>query len=356
MLKVIELFSGIGSQRKALDRLNILHEVVCVSDIDKYAHKSYEAVHGKTLNVGDITKVDSLPNADMWTYSFPCTDLSIAGTMKGMDKGTRSGLVWEVVRLLDSSHRPKILLMENVKNIVGARFRNGFEELCSELESRGYTNKWKVLNAKDYGIPQNRERVFMVSVLGGTDFEFPEPTKLEITLGTMLEKDVEDKFYLTDQAIEYMSRERNGKARWEYHKNDVDGIASCLTASMYKGVPYGVLTPRVIAMSKGIKGHECIRRIYDTEGLSPTINTCGGGNREPKIMDPKVRKLTPKECWRLMGFSDYDFDNAAKVNSNSQLYKQAGNSIVVDVLEAIFDNLFKTKEGKECISANTVEA
>lgn len=172
MLKVIELFAGIGAQRQALKEAGIEHEAVAISEIDKYACMAYEALHGKTRNVGDIRKVDELPEADLWTYSFPCTDISISGKMKGFSKGsgTQSSLLWEVQRLLVKAHEkgklPKFLLMENVKNIVSKRFIGKFNEWLGFLKSLGYRTDWKILNAKDYGIPQNRERCFAVSVLG----------------------------------------------------------------------------------------------------------------------------------------------------------------------------------------------
>ena len=142
MLDVIELFSGIGAQTQSLKNIGIDHKVVGISEIDKFAIKSYEAIHGPTNNMGDITKIEILPDADLLTFSFPCTDLSIAGRMQGMTQGTRSGLVWEVLRLLKVSKKPQYLLMENVKNLVGEKFKDGFKSICKELEEMGYTNYW----------------------------------------------------------------------------------------------------------------------------------------------------------------------------------------------------------------------
>ena len=175
-LKVNELFAGIGAFRKALINLNIPHEIVGISEIDKYAIKSYEAMYGETRNYGDISKVERLDYADLWTYGFPCQDISLAGDMKGIVRGeTRSGLLHEVERLLEVAKEegtlPKFLIMENVKNLVSKKFIGDFQRWIDKLSDLGYTTEWKVLIASDYGIPQRRERVFAVSVRkdrGGT--------------------------------------------------------------------------------------------------------------------------------------------------------------------------------------------
>lgn len=164
MLKVNELFAGIGAFRKALINLGIEHEVVGISEIDKYAIQSYTAMYGDTRNYGDISKVEKLDYADLWTYGFPCQDISLAGYKNGIVKGeTRSGLLYEVERLLLKSKAdnelPKYLIMENVKNLVGKQFKGDFDKWLLFLESLGYTNYWQVLNAKDYGIPQSRESI-----------------------------------------------------------------------------------------------------------------------------------------------------------------------------------------------------
>lgn len=165
MLKVNELFSGIGAFRKALIRLNIPHEIVGISEIDKYAIKSYEAIYGNTRNYGDISKVEKLDYADLWTYGFPCQDISLAGEMKGLIKGeTRSGLLYEVQRLLqvasNEKELPKYLIMENVKNLVSKKFITDFEGWLNWLDSLGYENFWQILDSKHYGIPQQREREY----------------------------------------------------------------------------------------------------------------------------------------------------------------------------------------------------
>ena len=206
MLKIIELFAGIGSQHQALKNIGVEHEVVAISEIDKYAIKSYEALHGSANNLGDITKIERLPQADLWTYSFPCQDVSVAGKLAGITEGTRSGLLYEVERLLkianDEGTLPTYLLLENVKNLVSKRFKADFDKWLDFLSSIGYTNYWKVLNAKDYGIPQNRERVFCVSIRGShTPFIFPEKQELKLKLKDLLEAEVEERYYLSQKMI-----------------------------------------------------------------------------------------------------------------------------------------------------------
>ena len=211
-MKVLSLFSGIGAFEKALGRLNIDYELVAFSEIDKYATKSYCAIHGvdESMNLGDITEVDenSLPkDIDLITYGFPCQDISLAGKQKGMfnDDGTqtRSGLFFEALRIIEAT-KPKIAIAENVKNLTGKKFKEQFALVLESLDEAGYNNYWKVLNAKDYGIPQNRERVFIISIRKDIDkgYEFPEPFPLELRLRDMLDDEVDEKFYLSTKCIE----------------------------------------------------------------------------------------------------------------------------------------------------------
>ena len=210
MLTVNELFSGIGAFRKALLRLNIPHKVVGISEIDKYAIKSYEAIYGKTFNYGDITQVKSLQYADLWTYGFPCQDISRAGLEAGIIKGeTRSGLVYEVQRLLEVAKAddllPKYLILENVKNLVGKKFKSQFLAWIGYLDSLGYNTYWQIVNAKNCGIPQNRERVFAISIRKDIDrgFSFPAAIPLRSSFFDLLEDEVDEKYYLSHAYIEY---------------------------------------------------------------------------------------------------------------------------------------------------------
>lgn len=213
-IRLIELFAGIGSQAKALKNLGVEFEHWRVCEFDKHAINSYNAVHGTNFATSDITKLrgedlgitDRARYTYLLTYSFPCQDLSNAGLGRGMEKGsgTRSGLLWEVERLLNESPElPQVLLMENVPQVHGQKNVKHFVKWQEFLESKGYTNFWKDLNAKDYGIPQSRNRCFMVSILGADDvFTFPEPMLLTLKLGDMLETEVDEKYYLSDKAIQ----------------------------------------------------------------------------------------------------------------------------------------------------------
>ena len=212
-IRLIELFAGIGAQAKALENLNVPFEHYRICEFDIHAVRAYNAVHGTDFDVSDITKIHAedlgISDTDSYcyimTYSFPCTDLSTAGKMAGMSRGsgTRSGLLWEVERLLkEMDELPQILLMENVPEVVGEKNILDFAEWISFLDGLGYMSKYKILNAKNYGVPQNRDRCFMVSWLGDFYFDFPAPIPLTKRLMDVLEPEVDEKFYLSDKAIE----------------------------------------------------------------------------------------------------------------------------------------------------------
>ena len=211
-LRLIELFAGYGSQALAFKKLGIPFEHHFVCEFDKYAIKSYNSVHNTNFKTTDIRNIhasdlnikDTEKYCYFMTYSFPCTDISVAGKMEsvknGLKKGeqTRSGLLWEVERLLEECQQdlPQVLFMENVP---GVSKLEGFKDWCKYLENKGYSNRREILNAKDYGVPQNRERCFMFSFLGDYDYEFPEPVKLEKRLKDVLEDKVDEKFYLNNE-------------------------------------------------------------------------------------------------------------------------------------------------------------
>lgn len=212
-IRLIELFAGIGAQAKALERVGADFEHYRVCEFDKFAVKSYNTIHGTDFATSDIRQLHGadlgIVETDKYcyilTYSFPCTDLSKAGKQKGMSKdgGTRSGLLWEVERLLtETEHLPQILLMENVPDVISPKFMPDFAKWLTFLEKLGYRNYYQLLNAKDYGIPQNRERCFMVSLLGDYYYEFPEAVPLALRLKDMLEKEVDEKYYLSDEATQ----------------------------------------------------------------------------------------------------------------------------------------------------------
>lgn len=434
-MRILELFGGYGSQALALENLGIdFTSDLC--EIDKYAIQAYNQLHGETHNWGDICNIDEtqLPYYDLITYSSPCQDFSVAGKQAGGDKGsgTRSSLLWECERIIQAV-KPKYLLMENVKNLVGKKHIHNFTEWLRTLEEMGYENHWQVLNAKDYGVPQNRERVFVVSILGGGQYQFPEPIPLTKRLKDVLEPVVDEKYYLSDKLIQgFLHRQEtnnNGFAKNGINVRNGKDYATALTARMAKcGMTDNYIQEPVCCASRGRNpdnpsdrttgspteqrieintngttntlttvqkdnyviepkvmqepinlypnsGNPQAGRVYNTQGISPAMDTCQGGNRMPKIvddiypsreprvyentcptlrahhagdlkvMDYRIRKLTPRECWRLMGVRDEQFDKLHDI-SNSQLYKMAGNSIVVDVLMGIFKNLFMATEQK----------
>ena len=330
MLRVFEAFAGYGSQSIALRNLEIEYEVVAISEIDKYAIKAYEAMHGPTNNLGDICKIDprDIPNHDLFTYSFPCQDLSVAGKQAGLGKGTRSGLLYECEKVIKAK-KPKYLLLENVKNLVGKKFKPQFDEWLEYLEGLGYTNYWQVLNAKDYGVPQNRERVFVVSILGEhKPYEFPKPIKLNKYVKDILENTVDNKYYL-------------GKIKDFFIKN------SFSMEEKGNGFRFTPLVGKNAQIAKTITTKAGSRMddnfIIDIESNQEKFEFSSKNKRLFKINNNnfRIRKLTPRECFRLMGMREDDIDKIQAVGiSNTQQYKMAGNSIVVNVLEAIFKNLF----------------
>ena len=276
-LTVNELFAGIGAFRKALINQNIPHEIVGISEIDKYAIKSYEAMYGETRNYGDISKIERLDYADLWTYGFPCQDISLAGDMKGIVREeTRSGLLHEVERLLEVAKEegtlPKFLIMENVKNLVSKKFIGDFQRWIDKLSDLGYTTEWKVLIASDYGIPQRRERVFAVSVRkdkGG--YSFPEPMLLEKKFRDLLEEEVEGKYFLRKEMFEYFERHSR-----ECGDNFIQE-KTCNQVGMLVG-------------DKWAKQHERSSRVWGTDSLCPTLTTCTGGGQEVKIIVQEATK------------------------------------------------------------------
>ena len=285
-LRLIELFAGIGSQTQALKNVGVPHTVVAISEIDKNAIKSYTALHGETVNLGDIREIRELPEADFWTYSFPCQDISVAGHGAGIKEGTRSGLLLEVERLLkvaaEKGTLPKYLLLENVKNLVGKKFKADFDSWLSFLSSLGYTNYWQVLNAKDYGIPQHRERVFCVSIRGEhTAFVFPEKRELTLRLKDMIDEHVDERYYLKESTIRSIVTSKFNSRRDSIRRPS--DYAYCLRArDCYE--PQCVQVGDVVG-EKWEKMHEMSRRVFQTDGISPTVHCAGGGNTELKIAE-----------------------------------------------------------------------
>ena len=452
MIKVLSLFSGIGAFERACCRIGLDWELVNYCEIDRWASLSYSMVNqcSESLNLRDVRTVTAETvrdqHVDLITYGFPCQDISIAGKQQGFvndcGESTRSGLFFEALRIIKEL-RPRYAIAENVKALTSSKFKNEFATVLSSLEEAGYNNYWRVLNAKDYGIPQNRERVFIVSIRSDVDegdFQFPDKEPLVLRLRDMLEpaESVDEKYYL--------STEREGVRRLIAELESRYNIPAAVKIG---GAP---VLCQIGNIAKDPNREHIQDRIYDPSGLAPTLNTVGGGNLEPKITidgtigphetdritnkdgmvqtlkatdyknlpkividgltrdvqcqrarvfnpnglsatitasdykeppqisvigqlkggekgrvvdrdgigytltatdykDPlkiaepehaygvRIRKLTPRECWRLMGFLDEEFDRVHGI-SNSQLYKQAGNSIVVNVLSALLSQLF----------------
>lgn len=469
-LKVLSLFSGIGAFEKGLKKKGIPFKLINFCEIDKFAAKGYALIHNVSpnLNLGDINKVnpeDIKDNCDLLVFGSPCQDFSVAGYMKGAewkcsDCGysynpldvhysirhkcpkcaneniikTRSSLICEGLRIIRGK-QPNIIIYENVKSLVSKKFINLFNKFIAELNDYGYDTKYEVLNAKDFGIPQNRERIFVVATKKNLniDYSFPDKIPLLKCLRDVLEPVVDEKFYLSEDKIKnfrpYKSKNKlpcgtiqTQKNVFKQHKEIYaqDKIIGCLLASDYK-------EPKLILEgSLGFYSHDSLNRIYNIQGLSPTLTTMAGGDCQPKVLIKvgeiedikfkansrvysdmgiaptllsrsdckiaetqndilldyariplkflnrngtqfngdyafcidtsntggvmeiyksgkfRIRRLTPKECFVLMGFDskDHDLIESNKI-SMSQRYKMAGNSIVVNVLENIYNNLFQ---------------
>ena len=412
-LKVFTAFSGYDSQCMALDRLHrhnpdFNYELVGWAEIDKYAIAAHNAVYPQWAqrNYGDISKIDwaQVPDFDLFTYSSPCQDFSQAGKQAGGTEGsgTRSSLLWECRRAI-LAKKPKYLLMENVAALVSQKFIRLFNAWQLELESYGYRNFAKVLNAKDYGVPQNRERIFMVSVLDEqARYEFPDPMPLPLRLKDVLEPKVDERYYLKCETIEgimpketeplneyeegiartikaqYMQTSRanfirhdglaatgvvtpvehipgiiimgevnKGTSGLVYHQ---DGISPTITAS--EGVKYNtkITEPACKVLGNIYESQGQNGDIFDTSGLSPALRSGQGvkgrgigSNNAPKIAECsyRIRKLTERECFRLMDVPEEYIDRIQAAGiSRSQQYKMAGNSIVVSCMYHIWRKLW----------------
>ncbi|PFW65302.1 DNA cytosine methyltransferase [Bacillus sp. AFS075034] len=410
-MKFLDLFAGIGGFRLGMEAAG--HECVGYVEWDKFARKSYEAIHNieGEWTAHDITTVTNNDlrslrgKVDIICGGFPCQAFSIAGKRLGFAE-TRGTLFFEIARFAKEI-QPQYLFLENVKGLLNHDSGNTFRTIISTLDELGYDAEWQLLNSKDYGVPQNRERVFIIGHLRGRSGRevFPIRRSYE-TAGV--------------QRVGNINPSGNGMNGNVY---SFDGLAPTLTTNKGEG-------PKVVVKGMlDIKGKDQIRRVYGTEGISPCLTTMQGGGQEPKIIQPvltpdraekrqngrrikepgepmftltaqdrhgvlireatkkgyaeanigdsinfsvpnsktrrgrvgkgvaqtldtscnqatienkppyRIRKLTPRECWRLQGFPDWAFDKAEEVNSNSQLYKQAGNSVTVNVIHAIAERL-----------------
>ncbi len=477
---MLSLFSGIGAFEKALTRLGIPYKIVHYCEIDPYPAKAYSIIHHipEECNLGDVKKIDidKLEDFDMMTWGFPCADVSVAGKAEGLKikcenckqvfnlselikmscpycgsknvvSNTRSGLYFEGLKIL-MAKKPKYSIIENVKGLTNKKNKKNFEQILKDLENAGYKNYWKILNAKDFGVPQNRERVFIVSIRKDIkqDFKFPEGFDSGIRLKHILEPVVDEKYYIPQDKCERLLKELNAKIATEVKFNQ----------SLEKLFDIKDNNAKILQIGKlDMRGTDQVRRVYSPEGLSPTLDTMQGGWRQPKIIvqipineeknkmlyknktktpnelqflggiktgkmwldngkklsrnykqgnriysiegiacsqtanggglggptglyavyDPynrklpkdqdaittlrtnysngnaqiictdeyrlRIRRLTPLECFLLMGFDKEDYLKLKKSGfSDTRLYKMAGNSIVVNVLEHIFMQLF----------------
>lgn len=363
-IKVFEAFAGYGSQHMALKRLQedfpekVEFESVGISEIEKNAITAYNAVHGETKNYGDISQIDwkDVPDFDLFTYSFPCTDISNAGLQAGLSEGsgTRSSLLWECRKAIELK-KPKYLLMENVKALAGKKFAEDFAKWRTFLERLGYRNYWAVLNAKNYGIPQNRERVFMVSILNDTQgFSFPDPFPLKHRLKDVLERNVPEKYYLKQEQVD--------KIIDTYNKPEPKNISTNLFEKIPKKPVVDINGPEVIQVGNILDDEEGKfsnpqrGRVYSPEGIAPCQHTCGGGQLEPKIMVPYnlsedgnaptittmyerlgTENLTPGGYGKAMGIMEViplNTDNEGNAPTIKANYGKAGvTNIVTDNVE-----------------------
>lgn len=365
-VRLIELFAGIGSQAKALELLGVDFEHWKVCEFDDYAMKSYNAVHNtnfKTSDIQNLTASDlEIKDKDKYeyimTYSYPCTDISIAGKKEGMERnsGTRSSLLWEVERLLkECDNKPQILLMENVRECHNGKNAPLFFEWTSFLRSIGYKNFYTDMDAKNYGIPQTRKRCFMLSILDeNAYYEFPQACDLNYSVKEFLEDKVDKKYYVKEETALPLIKKMEKECPSATIIDDTYGFDN----SEVRFFPN--VCPTLRAAKANLKCIVAMRgrnsdSLNQTHGTSTEqrleknktncCNTITTVQKDNLIFENKqLRTLTPKEVWRLFGFEDKDVENASEFVPDTQLYKQGGNCIVVNCLVAILGQLFKGKE------------
>lgn len=307
MVQILELFGGIGSPRKALINLGVPVKAIDYVEIDEKAVRSYNEIFRNELEHKTQSVVGWNLKPDILIHGSPCQDFSIAGHQKGADEGTetRSSLMWETINIIQQMGvwKPRIVIWENVKNVLSKHMIHNFSRYLSEMEKLGYTNNFEVLNAMDFGLPQRRERVFTISCLDGTFFNF----------GTLERKPMRNiKEFLEDTQEE---------------KYIVSQLSMIKKINTIDGFGRGVKTIKDYCTTITTKQMRCPN--------SGVID----------LKDGRFRYLTEKECWRLQGYSDEDFNNALKAHPgtkgklNGALYKQSGNSIPIPIFESIFKQL-----------------
>lgn len=353
-MKFLDLFAGIGGFRLGLEDAG--HECVGYVEKDKFARRSYEAIHDTKgeWTAHDITKVTNAEwrelrgTVDIITGGFPCQSFSIAGKRRGFED-TRGTLFFDIARAAEQI-QPRYLFLENVRGLLSHDKGQTFATILTTLHEIGYDAEWCICNSKNYGVAQNRERVFIIGHLRGAGarkvFPLTEAFRkidnsrvVADTLTTRYQNAQREGTYIETSGekggvMPVLTPDRLNKSQNGRRIKEPGEDMFTLTAQDRHGV--------IVAGNLDIKGKDQIKRVHDPRGLSPTLTTMQGGGQEPKIKlsyDSRIRKLTPRECWRLQGFPDWAFDKAQAVNSDSQLYKQAGNSVTVPVIAAIGRNL-----------------
>ncbi len=304
-MKVLELFAGIGACTKALTRLGIEHEIVDAVEIDKYAIKSFNAIHNTNFETQDITKWDKdIKDVDLIMHGSPCQDFSVAGKQAGgdLESGTRSSLMYETVRIVGKL-KPKYVVWENVKNILSKKHKHNFDKYIDTLNTLGYNSYYQVLNAKDYSIPQNRERVFTVSIrkdIDNNSFSFPQKQELKLRLKDLLEDEVDEKYYLSEKMLMgFLKHNENHTKKgtgFIWKPKTGDDVASCLRANASLCPTDNTIKCTQVG-TLDIKGQDIIKRVYSQEGLSPTLTNMQGGNRQPKILIKNATKQGYMEAY-----------------------------------------------------------
>ena len=346
-LTFLDFFAGIGGFRRGMELAG--HKCLGYCERDKYAKASYDAIHniedgewyGKDINE---VKPGDLPRANVWCFGFPCQDISVAGQQRGF-KGERSSLFFTVTRLIRDTQeedRPKYLFIENVKNLLSINRGYDFLKLLVELDEIGYDAEWQVLNSKDFGVPQNRERVFVIGHLRGRSGPkvFPIQGSNRKTTKRLIDGHQGYKVYSIDGASPCINT-RGGELYAinvsRKDKPEYTNISNCLMARDYKGIGNQKMTAVAVLTPDRLKKRQNGRRFK--EDGEPMFTLTAQDRHGVMINDCKIRRLTPKEYFRLQGWNDEDFEKASSVCSNSQLYKQAGNGVTVNVIYEIAKRL-----------------
>ena len=365
-VRLATLFSGIGAPEFAAREVFSEVETIFACEIDKFARKSYLANHDTPLAFyEDVCDLDAKAYAgqiDILIGGSPCQDFSIAGQRAGED-GERGNLIWQFYRIV-SEARPKIFIYENVKGFLSINGGKSYQRLLDALRKLGYFCHAEILNTKDYGIPQNRERLYIVGFLNAGEyhaFSYAPKIPLKLNLGDMLDREVDEKYFLSDKMIACLKKKENN-FQGSFAPKSLSDAGNCIVTTAGSRRTDNFIK---VVGKLGIKGNDILKRVYDVDGVALTIHTAQGGNQEPKILQrargfnkggefavcptissssfeqnnllksARIRKLTPRECLRLQGFPE----SFKIVVSDTQAYKQAGNAMSVNVVKMIFEQI-----------------